>query len=86
MTRTAADTDWRARALAAEAALAEARAERARLWQELHALRARERDEDYYRRLHTELERSLSWRLTRPLRAGKAYAEEARRRLKDPGR
>ena len=86
MTDTATDTDWRARALAAEAALADARAERARLWEELHALRARDREAEYFRELYTALEASVSWRLTRPLRLGKEYAGKAVRRLKGPGR
>jgi hypothetical protein len=82
MTGTETDARWRERALAAEAALAELRQERARLWQELHVLRAAARERDYERRLRTSLEASVSWRITTPLRAVKTLATKIQRRLR----
>lgn len=77
------DTDWRRRALAAEASLAELRRERARLWDELHRERARGREDDYFYRLYQDLEASISWRLTRPLRLTAKYARKARKLLEE---
>jgi hypothetical protein len=83
MSDPATGTDWEARALAAEAALAESRAEAARLWAEVQELRARARDEEYWYRLYRAVETSVSWRLTTPLRTGKRYAGKAQRRLRE---
>ena len=71
--------DWSARALQAEARLEEALAERARLWEELHLLRAREREEEHFYRLYRSLEGSVSWKLTKPLRSAKALAARVKR-------
>jgi hypothetical protein len=80
---TTTGTDWEARALAAEAALAEARAESARLWTEVQELRAREREDDYWYRLYQAQQASVSWRITTPLRTGKRYAGKAQRLLRE---
>jgi hypothetical protein len=85
MTETTSDTDWRARAEAAEARVAELAAERARLWEELNRLRAERQDVDYYQRLATRMETSLSWRITSPLRLGKTLAIRVRRKLDERG-
>jgi hypothetical protein len=82
---TTSDTDWRARAEAAEARVAELAAERARLWEELNRLRAERQDVDYYQRLATRMETSLSWRITAPLRLGKMLAIKVRRKLDERG-
>jgi hypothetical protein len=57
------------------------REERARLWAELQRLRAVERERDYWRELATQLQSSVSWRVTTPLRTGKTLAVKVRRRL-----
>ena len=72
-------TDRDERLAAAEAALAEAREERARLWEEVHRLRAERREVEYYERLATQMQTSVSWRITTPLRAGKVLAAKVRR-------
>ena len=82
MTGTETEADWRERALAAEAALQAAREERARLWDELHRLRAAERERDYEQRLRKGLEASISWRITAPLRSAKVLATKVKRRLR----
>jgi hypothetical protein len=64
-----------------ERRLAETLAENARLWQEVHRLRAERREVDYYERLAQQVTSSLSWRITTPLRSGKAVAAKARRKL-----
>jgi hypothetical protein len=64
-----------------ERRLERALAENARLWQELHRLRAERREVEYYERLAAQLQTSLSWRITTPLRSGKALAARVRRRL-----
>ena len=73
------DTDWSVRALRAEARLEEVLEERARLWEELHELRARQADEQYFQRLYRALEGSVSWKVTRPLRSAKVLAAKVRR-------
>jgi predicted nuclease with TOPRIM domain len=76
-----ADADWRERALRAEASLQEAQAERARLWEELNRLRAERREVEYFERLARQMEGSVSWQLTAPLRVGKGLAARVRRKL-----
>jgi hypothetical protein len=49
-------------------ALAEALAERNRLWDELQSRTAQERELEYWRERALEMERSPSWRITAPLR------------------
>lgn len=66
----------------AEARVAELAAERARLWDEVQRLRAERREVEYYERRLRQVETSLSWRVTTPLRAGKSLAEKVRRRLR----
>jgi hypothetical protein len=66
-----------------EARVAELAAERARLWDEVQRLRAERREVEYYERRFEQMQRSLSWRVTTPLRAGKTLAVKVRRRL-DP--
>jgi hypothetical protein len=68
--------DAEERALAAEAALEEAHAERNRLWEELNRLKAAERKEEHYRFMYEQVVTSTSWKLTRPLRVGKWLARE----------
>ena len=55
----------------AQAALEEALVERNRLWEELHRRVAQDREVEYLRQLNADLEASLSWRITKPLRAAK---------------
>jgi hypothetical protein len=52
----------------AEARVEELAAERARLWEEVHALRAQRRDDEHYRDLAKYMESTASWKVTRPLR------------------
>lgn len=78
-----ADRDWETRARTAEARTKELADERARLWDELHRLRAERRQIKYYEDLAAHMEASLSWRLTRPLREGKTLYVKVRRRLAD---
>jgi hypothetical protein len=78
------ETDWRQRAETAEARVAELAAERARLWEEVQRLRAQEREAQYLERRMAQMEQSLSWRITTPLRAGKTLAVKVRRRLQPP--
>ena len=80
MSDTRADTaaEWRARAEVAEARVAELAAERARLWEEVHRLRAERRQVEHYQAVAEKVTGSLSWRLTKPLRSGKALARRLR--------
>jgi hypothetical protein len=66
-----------------EQALAEARAERARLWEENQRLRAERREVEYYERLAAHMEGSVSWKLTAPLRTAKRVAGKVRRELEE---
>jgi hypothetical protein len=78
---TETTTDWQARAEAAEARVAELSAERARLWEENNRLRAEQREVQYYERLATSMQGSISWQVTAPLRSGKALSGKLRRKL-----
>jgi hypothetical protein len=69
----------------AEEALAEAREERARLWEEVHRLRAERREVEYYEQLATKMQTSVSWRLTAPLRSFKTLSIRVRRKLDERG-
>ena len=71
------------RLAAAEAALAEVREERARLWDEVHRLRAERREVEYFEQLATKMQTSVSWRITAPLRAGKVLAAKVRKQLEE---
>jgi len=62
----------------AEAALAQALAERNALWEELNRRNACEEELAHTRQMLTWLTASLSWRITKPLRAGRG-ALRARR-------
>jgi hypothetical protein len=73
--------DWERRALAAEAALEEARAERARLWQELQRLQRERQDVGHLQGVVRHMEGSVSWKVTEPLRAAKTLAIRVRRQL-----
>ena len=64
-----------------EDALAEALAERARLWEEVHRLRAERREVEYYERLAEQMRTSVSWRITAPLRIFKTLWIRVRRKL-----
>lgn len=75
------NTDWEQRALAAEAALEEARAERARLWEELQRLRRERQDVAHLRGVVRHMEGSVSWKVTEPLRAAKTLAIRVQRQL-----
>ncbi len=59
----------------------ELRRENARLWQENNRLRAERRELEYLERLVAQMEGSLSWQLTAPLRRAKALAVLIRRKL-----
>jgi hypothetical protein len=74
-------TDWEQRALAAEAALEEARAERARLWEELQRLQRERQDVAHLRDVVNHMEGSVSWKVTEPLRAAKTLAIRVQRQL-----
>jgi hypothetical protein len=77
------ETDWEARARTAEARVQELTAERARLWEELHQLRAQDREAEHYRALARYMENTASWRVTWPLRAFKTLYIKVRRTLED---
>ncbi|MGB2953037.1 MAG: hypothetical protein WBB74_06565 [Gaiellaceae bacterium] len=65
----AAREDVEQRAARAEAALAEAIAERNRLWDELHHRKANDDELEHYKTIVTQMVSSRSWRITAPLRA-----------------
>ena len=73
--------DFEQRALAAEAALEEARAERARLWEELTRLQRERQDVAHLRAVVAHMEGSASWKLTEPLRAAKTLAIRVQRQI-----
>ena len=73
--------DWEARARAAEARVEELAAERARLWEELHQLRAQERAVEQAQARVRYIESTASWKLTRPLRDAKTLWVMLRRTL-----
>ena len=64
-----------------ERRLDEALRERARLWEQLHEQRALENEVEHLRARVVQMESSLSWRLTKPLRVGKLYWAKLRRVL-----
>jgi hypothetical protein len=75
--------DWERRAKAAEARVEELSEERARLWDELHLLRAERRQIEHYEAKARYVEQSLSWKVTRPLRDSKALAHKVRTKLSE---
>ena len=56
-------------------------AERARLWEEVHRLRAERREVEHYRQQAEYVTSSLSWRITAPLRIGKQLKSRLQRKL-----
>ena len=70
---------------ASEARLRELLDERARLWEELHRLRAERREVAYYEALARQMQSSVSWRVTAPLRVGKTLAVKIRRKRESRG-
>ena len=80
MSETGRD-DWQRRALDAEAALAEARAERARLWEEVQRLQRERQDVAHMTAVVAHMEGSASWKLTEPLRAAKTLAIRVQRQI-----
>jgi hypothetical protein len=62
--------------------IAELTAEQARLWEENQRLKAERRAIEEYERRVGYVESSLSWRITAPLRRGKALGQKIRRRLR----
>jgi hypothetical protein len=66
-----------------EARVAELAEERARLWEEVNRLRAERREVEYYERLARQMEGSLSWQITAPLRTGKALKMRVQRKLEE---
>jgi hypothetical protein len=74
-------TDWEARARTAEARVEELAAERARLWDEMHRLRAERRSVEHYQAVAGYMENSASWKLTKPLREVKRVAMKVRKLL-----
>ncbi len=81
MSDTVHDTDWRARAEIAEARVAELAAERARLWEEVNRLRAERAEALYHQELAKQIESSVSWQITEPLRAVKTLVVKVQRKL-----
>jgi hypothetical protein len=65
--------DAEQRARQAEAALADALAERNRLWAELQRRTSAARELDHYKNAYNHLVQSNSWRLTAPLRSGRWF-------------
>jgi|1186.fasta_scaffold471629_2 hypothetical protein len=55
--------------------------ENARLWAENNRLRAERREVEYYEALAEQMQGSLSWQITTPLRAAKTLAVKVRRKL-----
>jgi hypothetical protein len=74
-------TDWESRARTAEARVEELAAERARLWEEVHQLRAERRSVEHYKDVAGYMEDSASWRLTKPLRDVKRLVIKIRSKL-----
>jgi hypothetical protein len=70
----------------ASARVDELLAERARLWEEVHRLRAERRDVEHYRQQAEYVTSSLSWRVTAPLRAVKQLQTKVRRKLDESRR
>ena len=70
---------------ASQARLQELLDERARLWEELHRLRAERREVAYYEALARQMQSSVSWRVTAPLRVGKTLAVKIRRKRESRG-
>jgi hypothetical protein len=73
--------DWEARARTAEARVHELAAERARLWEELHQLRAQERAVEQAQAVVRYMESTASWKLTQPMRDVKTLWVKIRRTL-----
>lgn len=73
--------NWEQRAQAAEAALEEARAERARLWEENQRLLRERQDVSHLKGVVAHMEGSASWKLTEPLRAAKTFAIRVQRQI-----
>ncbi len=61
-------------------------AERARLWEEVHRLRAERREVEHYRKQAEYVTNSLSWRITAPLRIGKQLKIKVQRKLAERAR
>ena len=57
--------------------------ERARLWEEVHRLRAERREVEHYRQQAEYVTNSLSWRITAPLRIGKRLKLKVQRQLEE---
>ena len=71
------------RVAALEARVAELAEERARLWEEVNRLRAERREVEYYETLARQMQGSLSWQITAPLRTGKALKMRIQRKLEE---
>ena len=67
--------------LDAQQALAESLEERNRLWEEVQQLKALRHENKYLQRLLSDLEGSLSWRITKPLRDALRIRRELQSRL-----
>jgi hypothetical protein len=59
----------------------ELKRENARLWAENNRLRAERREVEYYEALAEQMQGSLSWQITTPLRSAKTLAVKVRRKL-----
>ena len=64
----------------ASARVDELLAERARLWEEVHRLRAERQEVEHYRQQADYVTSPLSWRVTAPLRAGKPLKTKLQRK------
>ena len=58
----------------------ELKRENARLWAENNRLRAERREVEYYEALAEQMQGSLSWQITWPLRAAKTLAVKVQRK------
>lgn len=80
-TRIEVGPDSESRLRRAESALADALQERNRLWEEAHRARALQRELDDVRTMVADIQSSLSWRITTPLRVAKTIAMRYRQLL-----
>ena len=79
-------TELEERLAQAEAALQEATADRARVWEQAQRATALEQDLEYVRRVLDDVKSSPSWRVTAPLRRAKNAVEPRARKASELAR